>query len=168
MLHLHIKKATVSYRPLDGIVWIGSNTVQTIQDERRIDESKPLTAYISQIRLGKPVFQTSHHMVDILIAFPQIQSMEPFDILNNLIHIEMLGLESHFIHLLQIGQQRICTMIYSMSINPKKSSMIAIISLGMQVGNSRTRIIVHQAIHQSPYLFRIDCIVWVHHLLIVF
>ena len=38
----------------------------------------------------------------------------------------------------------------------------------MQVGNGRTRIIVHQTIHQSPYLFRIDCIVWVHHLLIVF
>jgi hypothetical protein len=33
MLHLHIKKATVSHSPLDGIVWIGSNAVQTIQDE---------------------------------------------------------------------------------------------------------------------------------------
>ena len=107
-------------------------------------------------------------MVDILIAFPQIQAVKFFKILSNLIHIEMLSLESHFIHLLQIGQQRICTMIYSMAVNPKEPSMIAIISLGMQVGNSRTRIIVHQAIHQSPYLFGIDCIVWVHHLLIVF
>ena len=33
MLHLHIKKATVSHSPLDGIVWIGGNAVQTIQDE---------------------------------------------------------------------------------------------------------------------------------------
>ena len=33
MLHLHIKKATVSHRPLDGIIWIGIDAVQTIQDE---------------------------------------------------------------------------------------------------------------------------------------
>ena len=33
MLHLHVKKTTVSHWSLDGIVWIGSNTVQTIQDE---------------------------------------------------------------------------------------------------------------------------------------
>ncbi len=87
MLHLHIKKATVSHSPLDGMRMDWGRCCPDDSGRMKDDESKSLTAYISQIRLGEPVFQTSHHMVDILVAFPQIQAVESFQILSNLIHI---------------------------------------------------------------------------------
>ena len=168
MFHLHIKESSEPYRSLDGIIGIRSHRIQAVQHEVRIHITKALTGNVSQIRFGKPVLQSSHHPVHLVLLSVQVQGSESFDVFRNLIHKKASLIESEFIYSFQKREQRIGTMIYTMTVNPQEAATVLIIFPSMEVGNKTVFILLHEAIHQSSNHFRIDSIRLLVKILIVF
>ena len=150
MIYLHIIESSIPYGALDGIVWIGIDAIETIEHKRRIDIAKSLSTCIAQIRLGESVFQSGKHMVNILHTLAQLQFTESKQVILYVFHKEMLRIEPHVPHSLKISKQGVGTMVHTMSVNPKKTTLVAVISLGMLVSHGSAAVIAHQAIHQLP------------------
>ena len=168
MVHLHIKEPPESYRAPDGIIRVGNQRIQAVQHEVGIHITKALTGNVSQIRFGKPVLQSSHHPVHLVLLSVQVKVSESLDVFRNLIHKKASLIESEFIYSFQKREQRIGTMIYTMTVNPQEAATVLIIFPSMEVGNKTVFILLHEAIHQSSNHFRIDSIRLLVKILIVF
>ena len=118
MVHLHIKESSEPYRSLDGIIGIRSHRIQAVQHEVGIHIAKPLSRNISQIRFGQPVLQSSHHPVHLVLLSVQVKVSESLDVFCNLIHIKALLIETDFLYVAQVCEQRIGTMVYTVAVYP--------------------------------------------------
>ena len=107
-------------------------------------------------------------MVCVLSSLAQLQVTKTLQVGLYVFYIEMLRIETHIAHLLQISKQGVSTLVHPMPVYPKEATSVTIISFGMLVGNSRATVIAHQTVHQLPNHSRVDGIVWVTHVLIVF